>query len=81
MVVGLPANGVTFEALDIARGTYRVKGDSTGVPSRMKKAIDFTAKHGIKPDVEVYKSLDAVNGMVEKMKRGETTKRQLVSFV
>lgn len=81
MVVGLPANGVTFDALDIARGTYRIKGDSTGIPSRVKKAIDFTAKHNIRPEVEVYKSLDEVNGMVERMKKGEVTKRQLVQFV
>lgn len=81
MVVGLPANGVTFDALDIARGTYRVKGDSTGIPSRIKKAIDFTAKHNIRPDVEVHKSLEDVNDMVERMKKGELTKRQLVQFV
>ncbi|ORY15276.1 alcohol dehydrogenase [Clohesyomyces aquaticus] len=80
MVVGLPATGVTFDALDIARGTYRVKGDSTGIPSRMKKAIDFTAKHNIRPEVEIYKSLDAVNEMVERMKKGEISKRQLVQF-
>lgn len=80
MVVGLPAAGVTFDALDIARGTYRVKGDSTGIPRRMKKAIDFTAKHRITPDIEVHKSLDAVNGMVERMKKGELTKRQLVQL-
>lgn len=80
MVVGLPAEGVTFDALDIARGTYRVKGDSTGIPRRMKKAIDFTAKHQIRPEIEVHKSLDAVNGMVERMKKGELTKRQVVQF-
>lgn len=81
MVVGLPANGVTFDALDIARGTYRIKGDSTGIPSRIKKAIDFTAKYNIRPEVEIYKSLEDVNGMVERMKKGEVTKRQLVQFV
>lgn len=81
MVVGLPAEGVTFDALDIARGTYRVKGDSTGIPSRIKKAIDFTAKHNISPEVEIHRSLDAVNDMVERMKKGELTKRQLVQFV
>jgi len=78
MVVGLPANGVTFDALDIARGTYRVKGDSTGIPSRMKKAIDFTSKHNIRPEVEIYKSLEDVNGMVERMRKEELVKRQLV---
>ena len=80
MVVGLPKNGVTFDALDIARGTYRIKGDSTGIPSRMKKAIDFTAKHNVRPEVEIHRSLDDVNGMVERMKKGELTKRQLVQF-
>ncbi|KAJ4366151.1 hypothetical protein N0V83_007786 [Neocucurbitaria cava] len=80
MVVGLPAAGVTFDALDIARGTYKIKGDSTGIPNRIKKAIDFTAKHQIKPEIETYNSLDAVNGMVERMKKGELTKRQVVQF-
>jgi len=80
MVVGLPAAGVTFDALDIARGTYRVKGDSTGIPKRMKKAIDFTAEHQITPEIETHKSLDAVNGMVERMKKGELTRRQVVQF-
>lgn len=81
MVVGLPKNGVTFDALDIARGTYRIKGDSTGIPSRMKKAIDFSAKHNIRPEIEIHKSLEDVNGMVKRMRKGELTKRQLVQFV
>lgn len=81
MVVGLPPEGVTFNALDIARGTYRVKGDSTGIPKRMKKAVDFAAKHQIKPEIEIYRSLDAVNGMVERMKKGELTRRQVVQFL
>lgn len=80
MVVGLPKAGVTFDALDIARGTYRIKGDSTGVPQRMAKAIDFTAKHGIRPEVEIYKALSDVSGMVEKMKSGKNTKRMVVQF-
>jgi len=80
MVVGLPKNGVTFDALDIARGTFKVRGDSTGTPDRMKKAIDFSAKHDIRAEVEVYPGLDSVNDMVEKMKRGENTKRMVVSF-
>ncbi|OCL02303.1 GroES-like protein [Glonium stellatum] len=80
MVVRLPANGVTFNALDIARGTYKVKGDSTRIPERMKKAISFTAKHNIKPEVEIFSSLESVNGMVEMMKKELSTKRMVVSF-
>jgi D-arabinose 1-dehydrogenase-like Zn-dependent alcohol dehydrogenase len=78
MVVGLPHNGVTFDALDIARGTYRVKGDSTGIPQRMPKAIEFTAKHNIRSDVEIRHSFDEVPDMVATMKAGKNTKRMVV---
>lgn len=80
MVVGLPANGIRIGALDIARGTYRVKGDSTGIPQRLPKAMEFTAKSGIKPEVEVYDSLTDVNSMVEKMMTGKSIKRMLVDL-
>ncbi|KAH8670397.1 alcohol dehydrogenase [Tricladium varicosporioides] len=80
MVVGLPHDGVTFDALDIARGTYRVKGDSTGIPQRMPKAIAFTAKHNIQPEVEIRTSLDEVPDMVATMQAGKNTKRMVVSL-
>ncbi|KAK3077521.1 hypothetical protein LTS18_010021 [Coniosporium uncinatum] len=80
MVFRLPAQGVTLDALDIARGTYKVRGDSTGIPQRMPKAINFTAKHNIAPEIEVYSSLDNVPGMIEKMKAGKTTKKIVVSL-
>jgi len=80
MVVGLPEKGVTFDALDIATGTYKVRGDSTGIPQRMPRAIDFTAKNGIRPEIEIYHALDDVPGMIEKMKTGKTTKKMVVSL-
>ena len=80
MVAGLPEGGVTFDALDLATGKYRVKGDSTGIPQRMRKAVEFTAKHGIKPLVELHESLEDVAEMVEKMKRGQNTRRMVVQF-
>ena len=80
LVAGLVEGGVRLDCLDIARGTYRVKGDSTGIPSRMREAVEFTAKHNIKPVVEVYTSLEDVPGMVEKMKKGQSTKRMVVSL-
>ncbi len=78
MVVGLPANGIRLDALDIARGTYRVKGDSTSTPQRMPKAIEFTVRHGIKPEMQTFTSLDAVPGMVDQMKQGKSTKKMVV---
>lgn len=80
MVVGLPEAGVTFNALAIAIGTFKVKGDSTGIPARMPKAIEFTAKHNIKPEMEVYTSLDDVPKMVAKMQEGKATKKMIVTL-
>lgn len=80
MVVGLPASPLQFGALDIATGKYRVKGDSTSTPQRLKKAVDFTAEHGITPEIETYHSLDDVRGMVEKMMAGKSTKRMVVAL-
>jgi D-arabinose 1-dehydrogenase-like Zn-dependent alcohol dehydrogenase len=81
LVVGLPDAGVTFNALDIAIGTFKVRGDSTGIPARMPRATEFTAKHRIRPGTEVYRSLDDVPGMIKKMKDGKATKKMVVSLV
>ena len=78
LVAGLPKNGVRFDALDIAVGKYRIKGDSTGTPQRMPKAIDFIVRHGIKPEVEIHQSLDDVPDMVARMKAGKSTKKMVV---
>ena len=80
LVAGLPENGVTFDAVDLATGKYRVKGDSTGIPARMPAAVEFTAKHNIQPLVEVYDSLDDVPQMLAKLQKGENVKRMMVSF-
>lgn len=79
MVAGLPDNGVTFDALSIARGTFKIRGDSTGVPERMPRAIEFTAKHSIIPEMEIYHSLDDVPAMIEKMQSGKATKKMVVT--
>jgi len=80
MVVGLPEKGVAFDALDIARGTCKVRGDSTGIPQRMPREVDFTAKNGIRPDIDIYHSPDDVPGMIDKMKAGKTTKKMVASL-
>lgn len=78
MCVGLPADGVIFDALDIARGTFKVRGDFTGIPQRMPEAIDFIVKH---PEVETFSSLDCVPQMIETMKAGKSTKKMVVTFM
>jgi D-arabinose 1-dehydrogenase-like Zn-dependent alcohol dehydrogenase len=66
-------------ALDLCTGKYRLKGESTSIPQRMKKAVDFTVKHNISPEVD-FRPLEDLGKMVEEMQAGQATKRQVVVF-
>jgi propanol-preferring alcohol dehydrogenase len=79
MVVGLPKNPLSISALDLCLGKIRIKGESTSIPQRMKKAVDFTCKHNILPEVE-FKKLEDLSQMVEDMRAGKATKRMAVVF-
>lgn len=80
LVAGLPEGGVTFDALNLAIGKFRVRGDSTGIPARMPEAVAFTAKHDVQPLIEVHTSLNDVPQMFAKLRNGENAKRMLVQF-
>ena len=80
MVVGLPANDLKVSSMDLALGRYKVKSESTSIPQRMGKAIEFTAKHNIRPEVDLKTGLESVQGMVDLMKSGKNTKRMAVVF-
>lgn len=79
MVIGIAASELKISTFDLCTGRYRVKADSTGVPKRMAKAVDFTAKHNIQPDVD-YRKLEDLPQMVEDMHAGIATRRQVVIF-
>lgn len=65
--------------MDLALGRYKIKSESTSVPRRMKKAVDFLAQHNIRPEVQ-HRKLDDLNDMVTEMREGRATKRMLVNF-
>ncbi|KAF2404503.1 alcohol dehydrogenase [Trichodelitschia bisporula] len=79
MVVGLPKNPLKITAVDLCIGKYRIKGESTSIPQRMKKAVDFTVKHGILPEVE-FRKLEELQDMIDEMTEGKATKRMAVVF-
>jgi D-arabinose 1-dehydrogenase-like Zn-dependent alcohol dehydrogenase len=46
MVIGIAPKGLDFiTTFDLTTGKYRLKADSTSIPQRMKKAVEFTGKH------------------------------------
>jgi len=79
MVIGLPKNNLSLSPLDLVLGKYRIKGDSTSIPQRMKKAVDFICKHNILPEVE-FRKLEELGQMTEEMQAGRATKRMAVVF-
>ena len=80
MVVGLPHNPLKISSMDLALGKYKVKSESTSIPQRMGKAVEFTAKHNIRPEVDLRNSLEEVQSMVTAMKSGQNIKRMAVVF-
>lgn len=79
MIVGLPHDPVPISTMDLALGKYKVKAESTSIPQRMKRAVDFLAEHRIMPEVEVRR-LEELDEMVQAMRSGKATKRMLVQF-
>lgn len=66
-------------ALDLCIGKYRIKGESTSIPARMQKAVDFTIEHNIIPEVE-FRQLEDLGKMVDEMQAMKATKRMVVAF-
>lgn len=79
MVIGITKGPLPVSTFDLTTGRYRIKADSTGIPQRMKKAVDFTAKHGIQPDVD-FRKLEDLPQMCEEMHNGQAKRRQVVVF-
>jgi D-arabinose 1-dehydrogenase-like Zn-dependent alcohol dehydrogenase len=79
MVIGIAKNPLPVSTFDLTTGRYRIKADSTGIPQRMKKAVDFISEHGILPEVE-YRKLDDLPQMAENMHAGKAKYRQVVLF-
>ena len=65
--------------MDLALGVYNVKAESTSIPQRMKKAVDFSAQHRIAPEVEI-RELDELDDMIKEMRAGTAIKRMAVAF-
>ncbi|KAF2840342.1 GroES-like protein [Patellaria atrata CBS 101060] len=79
MVIGIAPKPLEVSTMDLVLGKYKIKADSTSIPQRMQKAVDFTGKHNILPEVE-YRKIDDLPQMVEDMHNGKAKFRQVVVF-
>lgn len=79
MAIGLPYEPLEVPAMDLALARYRIKSDGPGIPQRLKKAVEFSAKHNIVPEVELRR-LEELDDMVKEMRAGTAVKRMAVAF-
>jgi alcohol dehydrogenase, propanol-preferring len=79
MVVGIAKEPLQVSTYDLAVANYRIMAESTSTPQRMGKAIEFTAKHNILPEVE-FRKLEELNDMVNEMHAGQSQRRKVVVF-
>ncbi|KAI9371755.1 chaperonin 10-like protein [Aspergillus egyptiacus] len=80
MVIGISNRPMEVSTFDLAVGSYVIKAESTSTPQRMGKAVEFTAKHAITPEIEVRSGLEAMDEMIREMQAGLSSKRMAVVF-
>ena len=79
MVVGIPERPLEFPAFAISTNLFRVQGASNGTPAEMRKAVEFTERHQIIPDVE-FRKLDEMPEMWNELATGKAKTRMVVVF-
>jgi len=79
VVVGIPQQPLTLNALDIAMGRFRIIGSNNGTNYNMRPCIEFSAKHNIKPHLTLYK-LEDLPEMIKLMHDGKARGRLGVKF-
>jgi D-arabinose 1-dehydrogenase-like Zn-dependent alcohol dehydrogenase len=79
MAIGLMAKPIEIDSIAFMRGLFRIKSTSTGPPHKMPKAVEFTAKHGIKARITEY-PLEDINKMIDSMRNGTSIGRMAVVF-
>lgn len=80
MVVGLSEKPIELPSVMLSFGALQVKGASIGTVAEAQKAVDFTAKHQIIPDV-AFRSLEEMPQIYEDFKQGNAEKRIVVRFM
>lgn len=80
MAIGISGSPLEVSTFDLAIGSYILKSESTSIPQRMARAVDFTANHHIIPDMQIRPGLEDIDQMIRDMKEGKSSRRMAVVF-
>lgn len=79
MVVGMPTKDLSFSPMTLSLGLIEVRGASNGTVGEVARALDFTARHEIIPEVD-FRRLEDMPQMWEEMETGRAKRRMVVLF-
>ncbi|KAJ5753583.1 uncharacterized protein N7511_007736 [Penicillium nucicola] len=80
MVIGIPKDNLSVNALDILLGKYRIMGASSGTPQQMREPIEFSHRHGIKAHMTTFNDIADIQKMIDLMENGKTAGRFGIVF-
>jgi len=79
MTVGLPAQPLPVQLMDISMMRLRLRGANNGRTDQLKQCLEFSHKHGIKPSITHYK-LEQFHEMLDIMRQGKQKGRMGIVF-
>ena len=76
--------GATLEPIDVSvfnlmKGRKSISGSPVGSPKNIIKMLEFSAKHKIYPEIELF-DFSEINAAIEKVKRNEIRYRAVVKW-
>jgi alcohol/geraniol dehydrogenase (NADP+) len=77
-VVGLPENEIRVHALPLLFGQRRVTGSLIGSPAETATMLQFSARHGIRPQIEV-RPMHEANEALGRLRRNEVRYRTVLA--
>ncbi|KGO61326.1 Polyketide synthase, enoylreductase [Penicillium expansum] len=80
MVIGIPKENLSINALHILLGKYRIMGASSGTPQQMREPIEFSHKHGIKAHMTTFNDIEDIQKIIDLLENGKTAGRFGIVF-
>lgn len=80
MVIGIPKENLSINALDILLGKYRIMGASSGTPQQMREPIEFSYEHGIKAHMTTFNDIGDIQKIIDLLESGKTAGRFGIVF-
>jgi propanol-preferring alcohol dehydrogenase len=79
VVVGLPAEDLTFNPNAMSSGEVRIIASSVGTREDLREVLDLAARGKLKCEIETRR-LDQINEVFDQMRRAQITGRLVLTF-